>query len=389
MLKKTRPVWAEIDLDNLIHNIGEARRVTRSETIIMAVVKANAYGHGAIMAAKTFLENGAERLAVATLSEAIELRRAGFNVPILILGYTPDYQSGEVLEYDINSTVYTLEHAETLSKAAADRGQIAKIHIKLDTGLGRIGFLPTENSIRDIVEISQLPSLEIEGMFTHFALADSRDKKYTREQFGKYMHVVEALEERGIDIPIKHVSNSAAIIDLPEYNLDMVRPGGMLYGKYPSDEVDKDRVELRLAMTLKARLSNVKSVPKGTGISYGITFTTEKPSRIGTLPLGYADGYSRLLSNKAEVGIKGRRAPVVGKVCMDQCMVDLTDIHGPKIGDEVILFGYGRDNAPLAQDVAKWMGSASSEVLSSVSRRVPRVYIKNGEVVEIRDYLLA
>lgn len=389
MIEKTRPVWAEIDLDKLIHNIGEVRRITRPGTIIMAVVKADAYGHGAITAARTFLENGAERLAVATLTEAIELRRAGIHAPILILGYTPDYQSEEVVGHNINPTVYTYRHAEALSRAAADQGKVVKTHIKLDTGLGRIGYLPTKNSIREIVEINQLPSLELEGLFTHFAVADRRDKTYTREQFRKYKWVVEELEERGVDIPIKHVSNSAAVIDLPEYNLDMVRPGGMLYGKYPSDEVHKERVDLRLAMTLKACISNVKTVPEGTGISYGLAFTTERPSCIGTLPLGYADGYSRALSGKAEVWIKGRRAPLVGRICMDQCMIDLTDIGETKIGEEVVIFSDGSDNTPRPEDLADWMGSTPSEILSSVSRRVPRVYVKNGEVVEVRDYLVA
>ena len=388
MMRYTRPVWAEVDLDKLAHNIGEVRRITRPETIIMAVVKADAYGHGAIIASKTFLENGAERLAVASLSEAIELRRAGIDAPVLVLGYTPIYQSEEVVEYDVNPTVYTYRHAEALSKAAIARGKIVRIHIKLDTGLGRIGFLQTENSIKDMVRISKLPSLEIEGIFTHFAVAEIRDKKYTRRQFRRYERTVKELKGRGVVIPIKHVSNSAAVIDLPEYNLDMVRPGCVLYGIYPSDEVKKEKVELRPAMTLKAKISNVKTVPEGTGISYGLTFTTKKSSRIGTLPLGYADGYSRALSNRAEVGINGRRAPVVGRVCMDQCMVDLTDIAGAKIGDEVILFGDGSGNTPRAEDVAKWMGSNVSGVFCSVSRRVPRVYTKNGEVIEIRDYLM-
>ena len=389
MMRKTRPVWAEVDLDNLAHNIREVRRITNPKTIIMAVVKGDGYGHGATMAAKVFLENGAERLAVATLTEAMELRRASFEAPILVLGYTPAYQSGDVLEYDVNPAVYTSGHAEALSKAAIAMGRVAKIHIKLDTGLGRIGFLPTEKSINEIVEISQLPSLEIEGIFTHFAVADLREKKYTRGQFEKYMQIVEEIEERGVSIPIKHASNSAAVIDLPEYNLDMVRPGSILYGMYPSDEVDMDKVELRPALTLKAKMSNVKTVPKGTGISYGLTFTTDKPKRIGTLSIGYADGYSRAFSNRAEVGIKGRRAPVVGRVCMDQCMIDLTDIEEAKIGDEVVLFGDGSDHTPRAEELAGWMGSIFAEVLSSLSRRVPRVYIKNGEVVEIRDYLMA
>lgn len=388
MSVKTRPVWAEIDLDNLVHNIREVRRITRDDTIIMAVVKADAYGHGAPIACKTFIENGAERLAVATLTEAVQLRRSGFDVPILILGYTPIYQFGEIVKFDVDPTIYTYEHAEELSKTASAQGQVVKIHVMLDTGLGRLGFLPSEDSIRDIVEISQLPSVEIEGIFTHFAVADEKDKKYTRNQFEKFMQMVDELEDRGVNIPIKHVSNSAAIIDLPEYNLDMIRPGIILYGLYPSSEVDINRVVLKPALTLKAEISNLKTVPRGTGISYGLSFTTDRRSQIGTIPVGYAYGYRRALSNRAEVGIRGRRAPVVGRVCMDQCMVDLTDIDGVKIGDEVVLFGDGINNTPRIGEVAEWIGTIIDEILCSISRRVPRVYIKNGKIIEIIDHLM-
>ena len=383
---ETMPVWAEVDLDRLAHNAREVRRITRPGTAIMAVVKADAYGHGAVTVARVFLENGAERLAVATPREALELRRAGYDVPILVLGYTPAQQSGEVVEHGVTPAVYTLEHAEALSKAAAARGRVVKVHVKLETGMGRLGFLPTEESVDDIARISKLPSLEVEGAFTHFAVSDTRDKAYTRGQFERFMWMVEALEARGVSIPLRHVSNSAAVIDLPEYNLDMVRPGSLLYGIYPSDEVDKDRIELRPAMTLKARISNVKAVPAGTGVSYGLTYTTGRPSRIGTISVGYADGYSRLLSNRAEVGVRGRRAPVIGRVCMDQCMVDLTDAGGVEIGDEAVLFG-DVGGAPSVDEVAGWMGSIFAEVLTSLSRRVPRVYIRDGEVVEVVDYL--
>ena len=388
MFRRTRPVWAEIDLDNLAHNISEVRRVTGNGATIMAVVKANAYGHGSIMAARTFLENGAERLAVATLTEAMELRGAGFDAPILVLGYTPSYQFGEVTEYHVTPTIYAYEQAEALSRAASSQGRVVKVHVKLDTGMGRLGFLPSEDSIDDIIRIGQLPHIEVEGIFTHFAVADQGEKDYTRDQFRRYMQVVDELERRGLDVPIKHVANSAAIIDLPEYDLDMVRPGTMLYGLYPSEEVDRSRVDLRPALTLKAEISNLKTVPKGTGISYGLTFTTGRRSRIGTLPVGYADGYGRALSNRAEVGISGSRAPVVGTVCMDQCMIDLTEVEGAEIGDEVVLFGDGSDNAPHIDEVAGWLGTENTEVLCMVSRRVPRVYIENGEVVEARDYLL-
>ena len=386
MLENVRPVWAEVYLDRLAHNIKEVRRLTESGSIIMAIVKADAYGHGAVMASKVFLENGAERLGVATLTEAIELRKAGFKVPILVLGYTPSYQSDLVLDYDINPAVYTSEHAEALSKVAKSTGRVVKVHIKLDTGLGRLGFLPAEKSINTIVEISRLPALEIEGIFTHFAVAGDRDKTYTRKQFDRFMRVVDDLEGRGVDIPIKHVANSAAITDLPEYNLDMVRPGGILYGLHHS-EVNEAGARLQRAMAFKARISNVKTVPKETGISYGLTFVTERRSRIGTLPVGYADGYSRALSNRGEVGVKGGRAQVIGRICMDQCMIDLTDIEGVGMGDEVVLFGDGRENTPRAEDVAKWMNSNVDEVVTHVGRRVPRVFLKEGKVVGVVDYL--
>ncbi len=362
------------------------RRITEPGTIIMAAVKADAYGHGAPTASKTFLDNGAERLAVATLSEALELRREGIEVPILVLGYTPENQSGELLRHGVTPTVYTRRMAEALSREATEGGEAAKVHIKVDTGMGRLGFPPSEEGIDAIEQISGLPGVEIEGVFTHFAAADERDKTYTRSQFEKYMRVVNDLERRGVDVPMKHVSNSAAVIDLPEYNLDMVRPGIMLYGLYSSEEVDNSRVDLRPAMTLKARISHVKTVPAGTAMGYGLTYKTSRESVIGTIPLGYADGYGRALSNRGRVGVKGGRAPVVGRVCMDQFMVDLTGIDA-EAGDEVILFGDGRDGSPHTEEVARWLGTITHEVLCGVSRRVPRVYIKDGEVVCVKDPL--
>jgi len=387
MQAATRPVWAEIDINTLAHNMGEVRRVTEPSSEIMAVVKANAYGHGAVQCSRVFLENGADSIAVATLTEAVELRGVGMEAPILVLGYTPAEQAGEVLKWGVTPTVYTVEGARVLSEAAEAVGDMAAIHLKIDTGLGRIGFLTSDTSLDAIEEIAQLPSLEIEGVFTHFAVADAGDKEYTRRQFEEFMGFTGRLEARGICPVVRHVSNSAAIIDLPEYSLDAVRPGCMLYGLYPSDEVDTDRVDLRPSMTLRTRLSNVKTVPPGTGISYGLTYTTGAESVIGSLPVGYSDGYSRALSNRAEVLVTCQRAPVVGRVCMDQCMVDLTGVDGAEIGDDVVLFGGGVAGAPTAEDVAGWMGSIVDEVVSTVSRRVPRVFMRGGEVVEVVDYL--
>lgn len=387
-LEELRPVWAEIDLDSLAHNIKEVRRITNKEAIVTAVVKANAYGHGSIEAAKVFLENGANRLAVATLSEAVELRRADIDAPILILGYTPDSQHKIAVENDIIEAIYTLESAEKLSQVAGNLNKKAKVHIKVDSGMGRIGFPPVDSSIDKIEKISKLPNLEIEGIFTHFAKADEVDKAYTGKQFKNYKWVIEKLKDKNIQIPIKHVSNSAATIDLPEYNLNMVRGGIMIYGLYPSDEVDKEKVSLKPAMTLKAKISHLKEVPEGTGISYGQIFVTKRKSKIATIPIGYADGFTRLLTSKAEVAIKGKRAPIVGKICMDQCMIDVTDIEDVKVGDEVVLFGDGTNGVPHIDEVAEKLGTINYEIVCMVGRRVPRVYIKDGKIIKIIDYLL-
>jgi alanine racemase len=382
-----RPVWAEVDLDCLAHNMRETRRVTPKETLIMVAVKADGYGHGAPEAAEVFLENGADRLCTATLDEAVQLRRLGFTAPILCLGYVPEYLYGVALEYGVGVTVYRLDHARALREAATGMGVEAVAHVKLDTGMGRLGFRISEATVDEVAEVSGLNGVNLEGVFTHFAVADEADKGYTRMQFTRFMDVVDALEARGVEIPLKHVSNSAAIIDFPEYSLDMVRPGIMLYGFYPSPHVDHGRVSLRPAMTLKAKASHVKEVPESAGISYGLTYKTGRRSVIATVPVGYADGYSRRLSNLGWVAVEGARAPIVGRVCMDQCMVDVTDIPGVSVGDVVTLMGDGSGGSPHVEEVAAWMGTITHEVTCGVSRRVPRVYLRGRNVVGVRDYL--
>lgn len=385
-LDETRPVWAEINLDNLAHNIREVRKRTNENALVTAVVKANGYGHGSVDISRTFLDNGADRLAVAILTEAIELRKGNITEPILILGYTPPVQYDKLLKYDIIPAIYNYEEAKLLSNKAVELDKEATIHIKLDSGMGRIGFLPTKESVDDIIKISRLPNIYIEGIFTHFAKADETDKSHAKGQFEIYMSMINALEEEGLNIPIKHVSNSAAIIDMPELNLNMVRAGVMIYGFYPSDEVRKD-IELKPAMTLKARISHLKVVPKGTGISYGQIFVTEKESKIATIPIGYADGFTRMLTGKAEVTINGKRAKIVGKICMDQCMIDVTNIEDVKVGDEVVLFGCEPEH-PHADELAAKIGTINYEIVCMVSRRVPRVYVSSGNIVKIKDYLL-
>ena len=283
-----RPVWAEINLDNLTHNIKEIRKNISENSILTAVVKANGYGHGSIKLAKLFLENGADRLAVATLSEAIELRRAHIDSEILILGYTQLSEYSKVIENNLTQTIYTLEQGEELNKLSKDKGITSKVHIKIDSGMSRLGFQCVENSVKDIKIIYNLSNLQVEGIYSHFARADEIDMTTTDQQFEKFMGIVNDLEAEGVNIPIKHISNSASIIQCKEYNLDMVRPGIILYGLYPSEEVSKD-IQLKPAMTLKTRISHIKEVEENVGISYGHAYRTKSKEIIGTLPLGYAD----------------------------------------------------------------------------------------------------
>lgn len=387
-LDKTRQVWAEINLDNLENNIKEVKKNTKKDTLITAVIKANGYGHGSVKIANTLLENGADRIAVAILDEAIELRKSNIKAPLMILGYTSSSQYEKILEYNLIQTIYSYDDAKTLSDKALELNKIATIHIKIDSGMGRIGFLLNEKSILEIIKISNLPNLYLEGIYTHFSNADEVDKSNVNGQFEKYMELVKELEERGLYINIKHVSNSASIIDLPDFNLDMVRAGIMLYGLYPSNEVNRKVIKLKPAMTLKAKISNLKTVETGVGISYGQIFITEKTSKIATLPLGYADGLTRILIGKAEVSIRGQRAKVVGKICMDQCMVDVSHIEDVNIGDEVVIFGYGKDTYPHVDEIAEKMGTINYEIVCMVGRRVPRVYISKGKIISIENYLL-
>jgi len=387
-LAKTRPVWAEINLDHLAHNMKEIRKLVPKETLVTAVVKADGYGHGAVEIAETLLENGADRLAVGTLSEAVELRRVVSAVPILILGYTPDSCAEEVIKNNITQTLYSVEQAKNFSQAAQRLGKNAVIHIKVDTGMNRLGFQPDEESVKKIQEIIQLPNVEVEGLFTHFAVADEADKTFTRLQYERFMKFSHMLEREGIQIPIKHASNSAAIIDLPEMHLDMVRAGVIVYGLYPSEQVHKESLNLKPALSLKARITHVKDVGEGVGISYGLKYVTAKKSKIATLPIGYADGFTRMLSGKGEALVKGHKVPVVGTICMDQCMIDVTGIEDVKRDDEVILIGTDGIHTISADDVAKKLGTIGYEIICMVGRRVPRVYIKGNQIVKVKDYIL-
>ena len=306
--------WAEVDLDAIAHNLREIKGKLARNTQVMSVVKADAYGHGVFETVQTLLENGADRLAVSMLDEAIQLRKSGVKVPILILSYTDPCRAEELIQYDIAQTVFSMELAEQLSAAAVSASNTIKVHIKIDTGMTRVGFAPGYDAVKNIVAISKLPGIVVEGLFTHFSKADEWDKVYTNMQFERFAGICTELNRIGVFVPIKHVANSAAAMSYPEMHLDLIRPGIIQYGLYPSCEVDKTLLDLKPAMTLKSKVIMVKKVEAGCAVSYGGTFVTERESYIATLPIGYADGYSRLLSNKASVLIHGEYAKVIGNI---------------------------------------------------------------------------
>ncbi|MGL4874693.1 MAG: alanine racemase [Clostridium sp.] len=385
-MKNIRPVWAEVDLGAMENNIREIRKVAKDKQII-AVVKADAYGHGALDVVETLLKNGADRLAVAVITEALELRNNGVTEDILILGYTPISFADEIINNNIEQTVFNFEYANQLSEVGMRFGKKAKIHISVDTGMGRIGFLPTNESILEIEKISKLEGIEITGLFTHFSTADEKEKEYTKMQVEKYKWVVEELEKRKINVGIKHVANSATIIDLEEYYYDAVRPGIILYGYYPSNEVKKEKINIKPVLTLKSNVVHLKEVDEGTYISYGRKYVTKDREKIATLPIGYADGYTRLLSGKAKVIIKDMLVPVVGRICMDQCMVNVDKIKEIKVGEEVILLGESGHCVYNADNIAEEIGTINYEVLCMIGKRVPRVYKKDGKIIGTRNYL--
>lgn len=376
MMKEiARPVWAEVDLGAVAHNVQAVKGLLKPKTKLMAIVKANGYGHGAFQIACTALKHGAEYLGVATLGEGVRLREQGIEAPIIVLGYTPADEVQEVLDYRIATTLYTWEMAEALSRAAVERGEQAYGHVKIDTGMGRIGFLPEKESIETIKKIVALPGLTVEGLFTHFSAADEADKTYTRKQLTLFKEFISQLEQEGIDIPLKHAANSAGLIDLPETHFDMVRAGIILYGLYPSEEVERDRIKLIPAMTLKARVSFVKQVEAGACISYGRKYTAQDKRVIATLPLGYADGYPRSLTHKSQVLLGGQRVPTVGRICMDQFMVDVSTVPQVKIDDEAVIFGSQGKERIAVEEIAELLQTINYEIVCMLSERVPRVYL--------------
>lgn len=383
-MKKYYRVWAEINLDAIYDNVKAAKALTKPGTKMMAVIKADGYGHGAVPLAEV-LDPLADAYGVAILEEGVELRQAGVTKPILILGYTPEPLYEPMMQYDIMTAVFTLDMAKAMSETAVRMGKTAKIHIKLDTGMSRIGFRPDAESLKSIQQIASLPGIQIEGCFTHFARMDEVDKTRAKEQFQRFMDFTAQIEGAGIPLPVKHVSNSAGIIEMPEVNLDMVRDGICVYGLYPSEEVIKERLPLTPAMQWKAYVSYVKTLPAGVEIGYGGTYTTTGETRVATIPVGYADGYPRSLSNQGCVLIHGQRAPILGRICMDQFMVDVTKIPDVQTGDLVTLFGNDGEEILPVEEVAELSGSFNYEFVCDVGKRVPRVYYRQGKIVGTHD----
>lgn len=379
-------VYASVNLDNIYANMKELKDNTANGTQMVAVIKTDGYGHGAVPVAKT-IDDLVAAYAVATIDEALNLRRHNINKPIYILGFIYEERMKDAILNDIRMTVFDVDMAKMISEKALQMKKNAYVHIKIDTGMSRIGFATTDEAIADICEIAKMPNLVMEGIFTHFAASDSADKKAATMQLESFNAFNEKLASNGIDIKIKHCSNSAGIIDMPMANMNEVRAGIALYGMYPSDEVNKRAVMLRPALELKSHVIFVKDVPAGVGVSYGSTFVTDKPMKIATIPLGYGDGYPRNLSNKGYVLIKGVKCRILGRVCMDQFMVDVTDMDVKK-GDVVTLVGKDGDEDITVEELATLAGTFNYEFVCNLGKRIPRVYYRDNKVVSTKDYYI-
>lgn len=381
-------VYAKIDLDAIAHNIALVKKKIPHDTRLMLIIKADAYGHGAVPIARCF-ENEADYFGVAEMDEALELRRAGIQKPILILGYTSPHLFETALANDITMTMFQFEAIHALSETAVRLGKTARVHFGVDTGMSRIGFRVTEEEAEKAVIAAKLPNITLEGIFSHFALADAFNKIPSIEQRALFDRFLTMLHEKGVDVPICHLNNSAGILSFDRY-YDMVREGIILYGLYPSEEVREETnksFDFRPAMEFITHISHIKTLEAHHGISYGHTYITNKDMRIATIPVGYADGYPRALSNKGTVLIHGKRCPILGRVCMDQMMVDITDIPEAKVEDKVVLVGRNGDDFISVEEIADASYSFNYEFVCGIARRVPRIYIRNGEITEKVNYL--
>lgn len=379
-------IYARINIDNLRYNISKMKSLRKSDMKIMTIIKADAYGHGAVEIAKR-IEDLSDYYGVATIDEAIELRNAGIDMPILIIGYTDSSDYEKLLEYNITQAVYDVEECKLLSDIAIRCGKKAKVHIKVDTGMARIGFAVNDEGISQAKKLGELEGIEIEGIFTHYAKADEVNKNYSYEQKKKFLYFIKCLEEAGITFSLKHIDNSAGTMEMNDDDFDMVRIGIVTYGLYPSEEVDKS-VVIKPVMSLVAHVAHVKTIPAGVGVSYGWTYVTCKETKVATVTAGYADGYPRALSNQGRVVIRGQYAPIIGRVCMDQIMIDVTNIPDVAVKDEVILIGGEGDAYVSVEEVAAPAASFNYELVCNIGRRVPRVYNEGGIDTVCVNYLL-
>lgn len=376
-MESLRPrVVAEVNLGAIEHNYKQIRQHIPNHTEMMAIVKADGYGHGAKEVANFLQEQGVNRFAVAIVAEGEELRSSGITSPILVLGYTPRADIKALIENDLTQTVFSYEMAKTISDEAGRLGKTVNIHLKVDTGMGRIGFLSSPKSIEEILMITKLPHINLEGIFTHFSTADEEDTSYTKEQWSIFEGFLKELSEVGLELPIIHAANSAAIMCHEYTHLNLVRPGIILYGYYPSPYLEGKVLDLEPAMTLKTQVVHVKELPEGQYVGYGRRFYTHQKTKIATIPVGYADGYSRNLGNKGRVLIRGQYAPIIGNICMDQFMVDVTHIKGVSVEDEVVLFGKQQDAVIPVEEIAQSLGTINYEIVCMIGKRVPRIYIK-------------
>ena len=395
MKELLRRTWAEIDLDALAQNFREVRKAADPKAMVCCVVKADAYGHGAVRVAREFASLGADWFAVSNLEEALQLRRAGIETPVLVLGYTPADKAGTLSRENVSQCVYSLEYARDLSRFAREVGVKVNIHLKIDTGMSRLGFYyqdisRDEAAVEEVKEACSLPGLVPQGIFTHFAVSDEGQAgdAFTMRQFGCLKEMIESLARAGVTFPVRHCANSAGVFDYPLSHLDMVRAGIVLYGLYPSGEL-RSRPALKPALALKSVVSHVKTLLPGATVSYGRKFTAQHEMRVATVPVGYADGYPRLLSpGGAEVLIRGKRCPILGRICMDQLMADVTALDQVRVGDTVTLIGRDGEEEITADELAEKEGTINYEVVCALSKRVPRVYVKNGKVDSIYDALL-
>ena len=379
--------FCEIDLAAIRHNVGVMKSHIAGGARFLAVVKADAYGHGDVRVARTLYRCGVRDFAVATLEEGVQLRESGITTPIHCLGYLPTRQYSAALEYDIIFTVYEKTQAIDIAAAAVKYGREATIHIKVDTGMGRIGITPDDEGLDFVKFVMEHPGLEVEGIFTHFAKSDEADKTSANHQLELFQNFIDRIQsELGLEIPVKHCSNSAAILEMPQANMDMVRAGITTYGLYPSEEVSKDIVPLRAAMSLYSHIIYCKTIHAGQSVSYGGLFTATKDTRVATIPVGYGDGYPRSLSGKGYVLIHGKKAPILGRVCMDQFMVDISGIPGAMEGDKVTLLGADGQERITAEELGELSGRFNYEFVCTLGKRIPRVYRRNGEITEVKDY---